>query len=493
MVFGYKMEIEKNAVSSINKELYTVREFFAFMAEEGMSWRDADDQCFNRWRDYQLENLESISESRVEVKIGVVFQFYQMLPLAWPLDEGGNFRPLFVGKSNARKGVYFPITSKTIKVDGVEREVWAGRRSVVGEALDFSVPDDASVQKVLEALRTPVRMDGTIFGSGNYDNVLASERNWAIGRSMSGGGLRAIEVERATLVSFTKTLRQEGILSALPQGAAIECVSELASDSTSQKLILEGLRAFEKRHRRSYMFYDIVGKGNKRRSAYFELGLVTDLLIYIWNVRPKIISLLSVRDNVNVKSDRLFLSLNARETIQGDRKYIFRAGFISDLLQAAFIRAKVEGSGHDLRKYYATKIAVKILAVNMEICGFQLTEAVLETVLDRVREALGHSKINTTVRHYLNMARIHYFKFQTALKRSVYGEIYAVLLDVQHEISDRKIDIISRLIQSVSKFSDDSEMLNIIEGMLEDPRMWPNGNPTPPTRPPANAAFKVVK
>lgn len=478
--FGYKLEINKSSQKTMNKELYAIREFLVFLANNNTPWDGVDDQSLYRWREAQLEESEELSEHQVERKIAWVFDFYRQIPIAWPLDETGKPRRLFVGDTNPREKISFPISTKTYQADGITHIVWSGQRFVKGEAPDFTVPDRDQVDKILTALRV---------ASEDIEEpetrLLVSERNWAIGRSTVGAGLRAVEVERVRMKWFTEMLRVEGLFNGLPEHLRnIQCVSELSEEAAGQAIVRASLDELQQRKRRSYLFLYVLGKRNKRRKAYVLIDAAHDIMTYIWDVRSKIARILCDR-SPGGPGDTVFLSLSNRERIEDGKTHALSAGAVSDILKAGFVASDVEGSGHDLRKFYATDISVKILSDAMEVFGFQLTDAVLSTILTRVREALGHSKVDTTIEHYVNLARIHYYALQSKLKREILNKIWFLLLDRQHDLSDRTITICHRFIDSLSQLSEDSPMLNLIEGMLLDPRMWPDdwAPPTPPTPP----------
>ncbi|MBB2780276.1 UNVERIFIED_ORG: hypothetical protein GGE55_001658 [Rhizobium esperanzae] len=485
IVFGYKLELNLCSIKTMVKELYAIREFFVFLATINIVWEQVDDQVLRRWREFQLEEIESISDYQVERKIAWVFDFYRLLPMAWPLDEQGKLRRLFVGKSNPRKGIFFPITTKTFKSDGAVSIVWSGSEFKTGAAPDFTVPDEKQVGRVLSALRLPNEVD-----EPNFVSLLATERNWAIGKIKCGAGLRDIEVERATVRHFTEMLRSDGLLNGLPDAYHnLTSIAELSQDAIAQQIIRDSLNNLQRNKRRSYLFLYVKGKKNKERKAYLLINEAKNILSFIWDTRPKILEFIERTLGVQ-PPDNIFLSLTRRERSEADKAHVLSAGSTGDILAAAFQGAGVEGSGHDLRKFYATSISVRILSETMEVFNFQLTDAVLATILSRVKEALGHAEVDTTVKHYVNLARIHYFALQSKLKREVLNKIWMTLLDRQHDMSDRAVDLCFRFITSLSMMPDDSPVLDAVEKMLAHPRMWPE-NPDPP--PPSSPVLKLVQ
>jgi integrase len=479
--FGYKLENNKASLNTMSKELYAIREFLVFLANNNLPWYRADDEALYRWREVQLEEIEEISGHQVERKIAWVFDFYRQIPTAWPLDDEGEPRRSFVGNSNPRQGISFPITTKTFVEDGVTHTVWSGHRFVKGESPDFTVPDKDQIEKILSALRVSDIREGD---REREPRLLVSERNWAIGRATTGAGLRAMEVGRVRMKWFTEMLRLEGLFNKLPDHLReVRTVSELAGDPASQAVVRQALNDLQRKKRRSFLFLHVVGKRNRQRKAYVLIDAVHDLLTYIWDVRPRHVRILRERSPDGLPGDTIFLSLSSRERIETGKTHALSAGAVSDILKEGFTNAGVEGSGHDLRKFYATDISVKILSDAMEVFGFQVTDAVLSTVLTRVKEALGHSRIDTTVEHYVNLARLHYYALQSRLKREILYKIWALLLERQFDLSDRKIVICHQFIDSLSQLPEDSPMLKIVEGLLLDPRMWPD-DWKPPTPPP---------
>lgn len=69
--FGYSTEIGRAAVSSLKTEAYALREWLAFLANQGVEWHEVDDLLIHRWRQSFEARLKakSLKKARVERKI----------------------------------------------------------------------------------------------------------------------------------------------------------------------------------------------------------------------------------------------------------------------------------------------------------------------------------------------------------------------------------------------------------------------------------------
>jgi hypothetical protein len=81
-----------------------------------------------------------------------------------------------------------------------------------------------------------------------------------------------------------------------------------------------------------------------------------------------------------------------------------KPGTVADLMKDAFNALAIEGSGHRLRAYCCTKTAARLWAECFAINGYRFDQTVENRALDRLAEAMGHSRVTTTVRYYLAMA-----------------------------------------------------------------------------------------
>ncbi|MCQ1839066.1 hypothetical protein [Neorhizobium galegae] len=449
-------------------EAYTLREWFAFLLNEGFEWYQANDLMMHRWRQHQKDSSEEISLAQIELKLERVFIFYKFIPEAMPITEGGQPMPEFVGPISEPRSRRLAITSKKVIYEGNEHTVWSGKDKVKVAKPKLTVPDESQVERIHSVLRVPAvntTQNNLPVGSHPKEDFLKSERNWTMGTCMSGGGLRAAEVADLTTAQITEALKAEGILLKLPkQYAELTSIAELSDDVAAQEIVLAELKALRHRKKRHYIFVTIVGKGGKSRSASFFIDTIRDLLITaIWTVRAKMISQWGA---TWAYCDNVFLSFKSKQQLQSSS--------ISDIMALAFFKAKVPGSGHDLRKFYATYTATLILRRTLNDLGY-LTQAVVNTVLSEVADALGHSQVTTTTRHYVNMALVHYTGIESRRRRHKLMKIWEILLEEQGNLSNDKIRLCGTTIKSVAQLPENAELNVMLGEMLRDPELNPLG------------------
>ena len=450
--FGYLARTKKEGASSLEKRAYTLREWMAFLLSHGMTWtHGACDRIMHRWRQAQKESGVDISDNQIEVKLQRVYEFYLHIPDAMKFDENGVRVPEFVG--SARDG--FPITIKSFPLRGDEDySTWSGQDRTRPAPAHPSILDDIQVESVGNAARSAT-------------DILKGDRDWLLTSCMSRGGLRGAEVADITCSTITDSLRRENILAAVEaRFGPMRSIADIADNAEAQEVVLTSLKVFEQRRRRDYIFVIITGKGNKQRHAAFPVDLVRDILtIGIWTVRRHQLATRPPTGDAGVPKE-VFLSF---KTCDG-----MLPGSVSDIVKVAFIEAGIEGSGHELRKYYATNTANRILRRALDDFGY-LTQAVLNTVYDQVASALGHSTVNTTTRHYVNVAMVHFTGLQAKRQRRRLLYVWETLLAQQDNLDAERIRLCGTAIRSIASVPKNSDLFAILEGALTDPDINPEG------------------
>ncbi|WP_262030461.1 hypothetical protein [Microvirga sp. Mcv34] len=416
--FGWSFRYKRTAISSMRDEAYILREWWAYLEGRGCRWDEVDDQVMIDWREWMKEVRERLKEAnkklgadarrdkdllsdrRIGRKLSTLFTFYESAAEAMLLDRelvGANgpitYRAADRGKG--RGGASIPPQATAY---GSVR-VWRCAEPSGRKATKRPTPDDMGVASVLAHLRSSA--EGPALG----------DRNWLIGRTEAEAGLRRDEVARFSVLALEAGLAKEGIKVPKPENRAeavragwqpqFAGLDAVANWAEGRQAVLDGLERLERR-RRTNIYIAVTGKGNVTREVPFPIDLVRDLVtIGIWSVR---------RDQLLRWSNALeppgpaeiFLSEKTRGPLEADA--------IGNLLKHAFSKCDVQGSGHRLRAYFATKLAERLWAEAFADNGFRWDQRVENFVLDRVAEALGHAKPTTTCRHYLDLGRMAYFK-----------------------------------------------------------------------------------
>ncbi|MBY5700919.1 site-specific integrase [Rhizobium leguminosarum] len=403
------------------------------------------------------------SEDQIERKISWVFDFYKDIQKAMPHDRAGNPRPSLVASPTSVVGTA-PIHSKIVRHEGRDILAWMGSLPRKKYIPDPTVPAKESVQRVLTAIRSPKPDD---LAELETKKIRKRERDWLMASTMAGAGFRAVEVSRLKMSDLTNGLRRDGILDGIAtKFGSFSCLSDFSRNTKAQEAILHNIKSFVQKQQRKYLFVRIIGKGEKPRDAPFTPELVGDLLtVGVWGYRHQMIEEFKLRDPSYIAPDNLFIS--------GKSKQAYKAGSISDILQNAFVDADVEGSGHDLRKFYATHMASVILEEHIGRMNGQMSEAVINTVFNRVADALGHSTVTTTVKHYVDMALIHWTGVRNKNRRSKVVKVWETLVENQDQLSEAKITLAGTLIKGLASVPDQSDLVRLLDSATRDPALNP--------------------
>lgn len=458
--FGYSAEMGRVRASSMRPEAYAIRDWLAFLWNEGKAWDEADDLLLRRWRESQRPAVDAaeIEARQVERKLGCVFEFYRLIPSALGLGDDLRPFPLLVGQIEPKTGHTYPIQSKTAPAgDGRSREVWAGAEPTSKKQTKRPTPDDHQVQRILSHLRAePSRKDG----STPAGPAVEPERNWLIGRSMVDGGLRAEEASNLALHALAKALQAESIQGLTEASGAPHPLDRLSSDPEGQETVLGALSGLESRSRTN-LYVEVTGKGAKTRQAPFAIDLVRDLLVAgVWGVRRTQIAEWSRLDRDFVPTGHLFLSSKTRSKLL--------PGTVSDLMKEAFTAAGVDGSGHRLRAYYATKTAVRIWDECFALNGYRFDQTVLNMALDRLAEAMGHSSVTTTVRHYLDMALLKDLGAAGQKTTKDIKSLWEEIAKNRANLGSSKLTVISKIVAKLAISPNGSELEQVLTLAADD-------------------------
>lgn len=460
--FGHLARTNRESIKSLWSRAYAIRPYFASLESQGVNWRRGGRNRYLSRHRQALKDAGEMSAAQIEENLQKIFDFYLTIPDAMPYGEDGTVVGEFVGDVPRK----FPITSKTVTIEGEKRLVWIGHKVVKADPPKPSVLDAEEIGLVREKLRDVPANDNAT--QGWVDPKLKGDRDWAMGGCMSLGGLRSEETAELALSAITESLRNEGVLNGLPDKyRKMKSIADLSGDKDGQELVLNALKKFEQRKRRNYLYVGIDGKGDKPRQAAFKVELMRDLLIVaIWGVRAKQLAEWRKQGLFPTDLDRVFLSFSTRAAL--------KAGSVSDILKQAFERARIEGSAHDFRKFYATEMASGILRRVVGNLGY-LTHAVMHSVYHQVADALGHAKITTTTRHYVDVAVIAFTAIESRVQRRKLLAIWEALLEEQDNLDPERIRLVGTSVKLLASLPKASPLYAILEGALTDIELNPDG------------------
>ena len=149
------------------------------------------------------------------------------------------------------------------------------------------------------------------------------------------------------------------------------------------------------------------------------------------------------------------------------------AGAVSDLMKSAFNAVGIAGSGHRLRAYYATQLAIRLWSDAYARNGYRHSKDIEDQVLLQLAEALGHSSVNTVVRYYLDLAQTAVQGASTRKKRDGFVKIRDALIRFRNTLSPSKLDLICASIEALAGLPDGSPLEELFEMGLADPELKP--------------------
>lgn len=395
------------APGSLRDVAYILREWHELCLARRRQWDRPRDEWLWEWRDDMLgrKGDEAVGTRRIGHKTSVVFEFYLRLPDY--LSSDGRNAPRRGMVADPGHAVRPGEGMLTCRLDDGKR-VWSGRRQT-DPAWPRKTPEEAEVAEVLSRLRT------------------RAERDYLSGRCMAHAGLRAHEAARLSLTQLW-----EALCRALPclrdaDRQDWRRLDEMAADAALQWKLIEGLDA-RRRPTEQWLSVMVTGKRGKARLVGFPLDLVRELLdVGVFVVRRQQLEHWRCRGWDGKPPAALFLSNKSRRGIL--------AGSLEDIVADAFNdEPRIEGSAQRLRAHYCVQTAVRIFGDLLDANGGFLTGVIQDTALDRIAEALGHSKLSTTVRFYLSIAQAYHEARRTADPVAVLARALAVV-DVHLSLS----------------------------------------------------------
>jgi integrase len=425
----------------------------------------------------RIEN-DDIQPNSVERKLRTVYTFYRLMDLAIPLNENSEERATMVAPTELVR--HFPIT--TAKVEsrfGKASLVWSDSEFQEGANAKRPTPDMDQVAEILTALRS--RHDRMATADPGYvptaESRVVAERDWLMARAQAEAGLRAMEVVRFRVQDVWETFRDEGLV----LGSGPE--SLISADDETKQRIRDHLNVLQQRRRHTYV--RVTGKRRKVRYAAMSVDFLRDLVeIGVWNVHRYFSDKLQ-QSGANHFPDEIFLSTETYEPLKEKS--------VGKIMKQAFKEAGVPGSGHRLRAHYGTFLAASLWEDAMTRNGFTFSQAVLNTVLDELADAMGHKFVTTTIRHYLDMAILRYYGFSNRKKFKAFMQIWNSIADGYSELSKAAIETITKFSKALTTTPDD-RLRQVVELALARPDLNPGQQNVPSAvEPPVKLAYSSDK
>ena len=407
--FAWLADTKSMGISSMRPLAYALRQWFAWVAEQGRPWTEPDDGLLGSWRDASEKGDpgKPLDAAYVERKLAMVFSMYASLPtVLGPMAPALSCDGCVASPTEVPAAVGRRLTSKPA-AGGI---AWTHARYLVNDPKVPVVMDAAEVAVVLARLRAvPMGV-----GDAGLETALADGR-WIAGRLATGGGLRAAEIAGATVDHVATMLRRNRI--AVPPSAdpSVHPLDALADDDDGRKVILAELDARE-RSGRSTMRMMVWGKGRrgrkKRRPAVLSVDLVRDLLVVgVWSSRRALLARRRAQVGTGATSPEVLLSSRTFGA--------FRPGSIGDMLKdACNVEPVIDGSGHRMRAFSCVELGVRFLRDCLVLGGGRITPEVEGRALALLAEAMGHKSPDTTLLHYFELAKAR-FRLEAGSDREI--------------------------------------------------------------------------
>jgi hypothetical protein len=460
LYFGYSVT-ERYGVDnpSLVDEAYIIREFLIFLLNEGLEVEQVTDRILRIYRESQrpLLDAKQISRTRIARKLSVIYTFYRCLDIACPMAPDGELRRKLVAPTEIERAYAITTRLHTDK-RGRHSYRWSNAKRVGETSTRRATPDVFDVAKINTWVRSrPERiLERNPSAKLGYQSYVVADRDWVLVRFESEAGFRRSEVRTVTLQQLWDILSDEGLK--LPG-----CAQDLAAPTDAMKQsIIDFLDKLEAR--RNYLYIKTLGKGRVTRFAVILIGLFRDILeVWLWGGRAKLIQDWTRRD-LSYESDVVFLSTETRKML--------KPGSIGDIALDAFKGLGIRGSGQRLRGHYSSMLAAVLWEEEMVRNGFQFSQAVYNTTLDRLADAMGHSKASTTVKYYLDRTVQRYYNFKNKGKFHVFMSVFKELSSSYNRLLEVDIKTIVSLVGALAN-APDNKLREVVQKALAHPSLNP--------------------
>lgn len=371
---------------TLEQDAYILREFFDWLASEGVVWTDATDAAIAKW----LKPQHSLQSPRLERKCYVVFRFYLVLQTKGYLRSVAKLPYDLVGLGSA-----FPIQAVA-----TESRRWGRRGARRGVDVKWW---PALARPYSTAPRGPAnrRVPTEEEVIGLLDQLLESSnsftacRDWCCASYMAHVGLRTAGVAALSLIQLEKALLSAGIEIPVPsdgkeqEGAAkkgwtprLSRLAALAHWADGQERLMEQVLSYGAYH--DYLHVAVVEKGRKKRTVQVpvELFRVT-LRTWIWDRRAEAVASRMQSHPGWLPSEHVWLSSRTLAPLL--------SASIGNLIKDAFRElageASIALSAHRLRAFYITHLIRRLYRKALAVQGRLLDP---NSILQQAAELAGH-------------------------------------------------------------------------------------------------------
>lgn len=302
--FRYLILIRRRSSSAVRQFAYQLKQWWKFLEEKRIVWREADDHKIAAWRNSLLNRR--YDKATVNGLVLTVFRFYLWAErngyttgLTGETDISQNFRPRISVIANTNKNGRITYTSPLLI------------RNAAKPILPTPTNDD--ITKVNQALTEMYVRNTDLF-----------VRDSLILMWMENTGVR-----RAEVLSL-KT-------SDIPDWNEIQMLDDKQDDA---KIC-------------------VIGKGDKKRIVFAGADLLSETRNYIETERKAVVEKFSSRKDVDYKETKsIFLSNKTGMGLNVDS--------VSHSFAKAFRKAGVRGSGHRVRARFLTNLVTALLEAQFE-------------------------------------------------------------------------------------------------------------------------------
>jgi hypothetical protein len=146
------------------------------------------------------------------------------------------------------------------------------------------------------------------------------------------------------------------------------------------------------------------------------------------------------------------------------------------MMKDAFNALQVDASGHRLRAHFATMLAARVWNENFRLNGYRWDQTVVNMTLDEVARAMGHKRVNTAVRYYVDLVLMRQFSAGKKDKLKDLRKFWSTFAQVQPTLTPEDIQTIHAVSQRLAQLGSDKASLlrDTINLHLADPDMQPH-------------------
>ena len=426
---------QRVSMGTLLQEAYILKDWFTYCEVRHRSWREPNDQFLHDWRIYLERRRYGRREqdpeawSRNNRKISVVFHFYHLIQTTLH-----TFKNAVVGDPGRDGGVETPLTMILSEPEGM---IQGGKPVVLHRVRYGNKPE------VMAGRPTPrpSDVDAIILKASDRSKDFASSTHYLMARCMAQAGLRAIGVTGLSIRAIADgLLGEDTALHARGRMAELD-LHGMARSWADRTTVLSALSDLEKRYRK-HVFIKVTEKRQVTRSVAMPIGLVKELLGYVWDERCSFLATGPEPIRQSGLPDAIFISMKTGKA--------FETKSISNLVSEAFRKAEVAGSAHRLRAAYAEEVVRDAYLRARAVHGRNFDP---ESVWLLVREALGHKDFGTA-KSYLNriLAEENLIPGQPVLvTREEHASSVRAFVDIINEGNPQAVVLLANALSSLGR------------------------------------------